>query len=177
METPAGMMKECIREGRPDNVGLTKRRVKLFEYNEKWNHARRLFVRCLFVFKENDMIRLYNSKTLKVEDFKPIHEGHVDMYVCGPTVYNYAHIGNARPMIVFDVLKRLFEAEGYTVTYVSNRAVYRENGKSYVHMRDESGNVISVEVVTGFSDGSYVEIIEGLSEGDTVLIESGVSDS
>ena len=66
------------------------------------------------------MIRLYNSRTLKVEDFVPIHEGHVDMYVCGPTVYNYAHIGNARPMIVFDVLKRLFEAEGYTVTYVSN---------------------------------------------------------
>ena len=66
------------------------------------------------------MIRLYNSRTLKVEDFKPIHEGHVDMYVCGPTVYNYAHIGNARPMVVFDVLKRLFEAEGYTVTYVSN---------------------------------------------------------
>ena len=66
------------------------------------------------------MIRLYNSKTLQVEDFKPIKEGHVDMYVCGPTVYNYAHIGNARPMIVFDVLKRLFEAEGYTVTYVSN---------------------------------------------------------
>ncbi len=66
------------------------------------------------------MIRLYNSKTLQVEDFKPIREGHVDMYVCGPTVYNYAHIGNARPMIVFDVLKRLFEAEGYSVTYVSN---------------------------------------------------------
>lgn len=67
--------------------------------------------------------------------------------------------------------------ETETVTYVSNRAVYRENGKSYVHMRDENGNVVSVEVVTGFSDGSYVEIIEGLSEGDTVLIESGVSDS
>jgi len=66
------------------------------------------------------MIRLYNTRTLKVEDFVPIHEGHVDMYVCGPTVYNYAHIGNARPMVVFDVLKRLFEAEGYTVTYVSN---------------------------------------------------------
>lgn len=66
------------------------------------------------------MIRLYNSRTLRVEDFVPIHEGHVDMYVCGPTVYNYAHIGNARPMVVFDVLKRLFEAEGYTVTYVSN---------------------------------------------------------
>ena len=66
------------------------------------------------------MIRLYNSRTLQVEDFHPIHEGHVDMYVCGPTVYNHAHIGNARPMIVFDVLKRLLEAEGYTVTYVSN---------------------------------------------------------
>ena len=66
------------------------------------------------------MIRLYNTKTLKIEEFKPIKEGHVDMYVCGPTVYNYAHIGNARPMVVFDVLKRLFEAEGYTVTYVSN---------------------------------------------------------
>ncbi|MDO5110066.1 MAG: cysteine--tRNA ligase [Erysipelotrichaceae bacterium] len=65
-------------------------------------------------------MRLYNSRTLKVEDFVPIHEGHVDMYVCGPTVYNYAHIGNARPMVVFDVLKRLFEAEGYSVTYVSN---------------------------------------------------------
>ena len=69
---------------------------------------------------ENTMIRLYNTKTLKIEEFKPIKEGHVDMYVCGPTVYNYAHIGNARPMVVFDVLKRLFEAEGYTVTYVSN---------------------------------------------------------
>ena len=66
------------------------------------------------------MIRLYNTKTLQIEEFKPIHEGHVDMYVCGPTVYNYAHIGNARPMIVFDVLKRLFEAEGYSITYVSN---------------------------------------------------------
>lgn len=66
------------------------------------------------------MIRLYNTKSLQIEEFKPIHEGHVDMYVCGPTVYNYAHIGNARPMVVFDVLKRLFEAEGYTVTYVSN---------------------------------------------------------
>lgn len=66
------------------------------------------------------MIRLYNSKTLAVEEFKPIKDGEVSMYVCGPTVYNYAHIGNARPMVVFDVLKRLFEAEGYHVTYVSN---------------------------------------------------------
>ncbi len=66
------------------------------------------------------MIRLYNSKSLAVEEFKPMKEGEVSMYVCGPTVYNYAHIGNARPMVVFDVLKRLFESEGYKVTYVSN---------------------------------------------------------
>ena len=66
------------------------------------------------------MIKLYNTRTLKVEEFKPITEGEVKMYVCGPTVYNHAHIGNARPMIVFDVLKRTFEAEGYKVQYVSN---------------------------------------------------------
>lgn len=66
------------------------------------------------------MIKLYNSKNLKVEEFKPIKEGEVSMYVCGPTVYNHAHIGNARPIIVFDNLRRLFEAEGYKVKYVSN---------------------------------------------------------
>ena len=71
VETPAGMMEECIREGRPDNVGLTKRRVKLFEYKEKWNHARRLFIEMPLYFSGGNMIRLYNSKTLKVEDFKP----------------------------------------------------------------------------------------------------------
>ncbi len=63
------------------------------------------------------------------------------------------------------------------VTYVSNRAVYRENGKSYVKMRDEAGNAVPVEVVTGFSDGTSVEIKEGLSEGDVVLVESGVKGS
>ncbi|MBR3310667.1 MAG: cysteine--tRNA ligase [Solobacterium sp.] len=65
-------------------------------------------------------MRLYNTKTLQTEEFRPIEEGKVKMYVCGPTVYNHAHIGNARPMVVFDVLKRLFEAEGYEVLYVSN---------------------------------------------------------
>ena len=67
--------------------------------------------------------------------------------------------------------------ETETVTYVSNRAVYRENGKSYVRVYDENGDVASLEVVTGFSDGSNVEVIEGLEEGDTVLIESEVSGS
>ena len=66
------------------------------------------------------MIKLYNSKSLKLEEFKSITPNKVNMYVCGPTVYNHAHIGNARPIIVFDTLRRLFEAEGYEVKFVSN---------------------------------------------------------
>lgn len=65
-------------------------------------------------------MKLYNSYTLKVEEFKPIKENEVSMYVCGPTVYNHAHIGNARPIVVFDTLRRTFEALGYNVKYVSN---------------------------------------------------------
>ena len=65
-------------------------------------------------------LTIYNTLSRTKEQFVPLNAPHVGMYVCGPTVYNYAHIGNARPMVVFDVLKRLFEAEGYTVKYVSN---------------------------------------------------------
>lgn len=65
-------------------------------------------------------MRIYNTKTLKVEEFKPIKEGEVMMYVCGPTVYDDVHIGNVRPVVVFDTLRRLFEAIGYKVRYVSN---------------------------------------------------------
>ncbi|MDD3411276.1 MAG: cysteine--tRNA ligase [Eubacteriales bacterium] len=63
---------------------------------------------------------IYNSQTRKKEEFKPIHEGKVGIYACGPTVYNYFHIGNARPFIVFDVLRRYFESRGYEVTFVQN---------------------------------------------------------
>ena len=65
-------------------------------------------------------MKLYNSYTLKTEEFVPIEEGKVSMYVCGPTVYNHAHIGNARPIVVFDTLRRTFEALGYKVKFVSN---------------------------------------------------------
>lgn len=65
-------------------------------------------------------MRIYNTKTLQVEEFKSIKEGEVKMYVCGPTVYNDVHVGNARPMVVFDTLRRTFEALGYDVKYVSN---------------------------------------------------------
>lgn len=65
-------------------------------------------------------MRLFNTLTNKKEEFKPIEEGKVSIYICGPTVYNYAHIGNTRPMIVFDVLRRTFEYLGNDVTFVSN---------------------------------------------------------
>ena len=65
-------------------------------------------------------MQIYNSMTRKKEAFKPIREGKAGIYACGPTVYNYFHIGNARPFIVFDVLRRYLEYRGYEVTFVQN---------------------------------------------------------
>lgn len=65
-------------------------------------------------------MKLYNTLTKKKETFVPIEEGKVRMYVCGPTVYDYIHIGNARPMIVFDTVRRYMEYKGYDVNFVSN---------------------------------------------------------
>ncbi len=65
-------------------------------------------------------IQLYNTLTRKKEVFHPIEEGKVKMYVCGPTVYNYIHIGNARPAIVFDTVRRYLEFSGYDVQFISN---------------------------------------------------------
>lgn len=65
-------------------------------------------------------MQIYNSKNRRKEEFVPIHPGEVRMYACGPTVYDYFHIGNARPFIVFDVLRRYFEHRGYKVTFVQN---------------------------------------------------------
>ena len=65
-------------------------------------------------------MKIYNTLTRQKEEFVPVHPGKVGMYVCGPTVYNYIHIGNARPMIIFDTVRRYFEYNGYEVHYVSN---------------------------------------------------------
>jgi cysteinyl-tRNA synthetase len=65
-------------------------------------------------------IKIYNTLTRKKEEFVPLEEGKVKMYVCGPTVYNYIHIGNARPAIVFDTVRRYFAFRGYDIQYVSN---------------------------------------------------------
>ena len=65
-------------------------------------------------------MKLYNSYSQTIEELKPIEEGKISMYVCGPTVYNYPHIGNARPIVVFDTLKKALSAQGYEVTFASN---------------------------------------------------------
>lgn len=66
------------------------------------------------------MVHIYNTLTRQKEEFKPLEEGKVSMYVCGPTVYNYIHIGNARPAIAFDTVRRYLEYKGYEVNFVSN---------------------------------------------------------
>ena len=65
-------------------------------------------------------MRVYNTLTRKKEELKTIEEGKVRMYVCGPTVYNYFHIGNARPFVVFDTLRKYLEYRGYKVKFVQN---------------------------------------------------------
>ena len=63
---------------------------------------------------------IYNTYTREKEEFKPIEENKVKMYICGPTVYNYIHIGNARPVLFFDLVHRYFKYLGYEVEFVSN---------------------------------------------------------
>ncbi len=65
-------------------------------------------------------MKVYNSATRRKEELEPLHEGEIRMYACGPTVYDYFHIGNARPFIIFDVLRRYLEYRGYKVTFVQN---------------------------------------------------------
>ena len=65
-------------------------------------------------------MKLFNTMSRRKEEFVPLEEGKVRMYVCGPTVYNLIHIGNARPMIIFDTVRRYLEYKGYEVNYVSN---------------------------------------------------------
>ena len=67
-----------------------------------------------------DMMRIFNTLTREKQEFRPIEPGKVKIYACGPTVYNYIHIGNARPLCVFDVLRRYLEYRGYEVTFVQN---------------------------------------------------------
>jgi len=71
-------------------------------------------------FREGNEMRIYNTLTRQKEELKTIKEGELKMYACGPTVYNFIHIGNARPLCVFDVMRRYMEYRGYKVTFVQN---------------------------------------------------------
>ena len=66
------------------------------------------------------MLKIYDTMSRDLREFVPIEEGKVRMYVCGPTVYNYIHVGNARSTVAFDTIRRYFEYRGYEVAYISN---------------------------------------------------------
>ena len=106
-------------------------------------------------------MKLYNSKSLKVEEFIPIKKDEVSMYVCGPTVYGHAHIGNARPMIVFDTLKRVLEADGYKVKYVSN---FTDVDDKIIKKAKEEN--VSESVITNRYIEAYNKVREALNATD-----------
>lgn len=106
-------------------------------------------------------MKIYNTKTLKKEEFKPITEGEVKMYVCGPTVYDNVHIGNVRPVVVFDTLRRTFEELGYKVKYVSN---YTDVDDKIIRRSKELG--ISEKELTDKMIAAYNDIRHKLNAAD-----------
>lgn len=102
-------------------------------------------------------IRLFNSLTNQVETFVPIKEGKVSMYVCGPTVYDYVHVGNMRPVVVFDVLRRFFEYVGYEVTYVSN---YTDVDDKIIAKAKKTGK--NEKEITDFYIGEFEKDVAGI---------------
>ncbi|MEE0348635.1 MAG: cysteine--tRNA ligase [Lachnospiraceae bacterium] len=131
-------------------------------------------------------MRLYNTLTRKKEEFVPIEKGKVRMYVCGPTVYNYIHIGNARPMIIFDTVRRFFEYKGYEVNYVSNftdvddkiikKAVEegvsaQEISERYIKAVLEDMRELNIKPAT--KNPKATEEIDGMIDMISTLIEKG----
>lgn len=106
-------------------------------------------------------MRLFNTLTNKKEEFKPIEEGKVSIYICGPTVYNHAHIGNTRPIIVFDVLRRTFEYLGNDVTFVSN---YTDVDDKIIKAAKEEG--ITEKELTDKYIKAYEDVRAGLNIED-----------
>ena len=82
-------------------------------------------------------MKIFNTLTRQKDEFVPITEGEVKIYACGPTVYNYIHIGNARPLCVFDVLRRYFEWRGYKVNFVQN---FTDIDDKLIKKANEEGN-------------------------------------
>lgn len=131
-------------------------------------------------------MKIYNTLTKKKEEFVPLAEGKVKMYVCGPTVYNLIHIGNARPIIVFDTVRRYFEYKGYEVNFVTNytdvddkiikKAIEEgvpasEISERYILELKKDVERLNVEPAT--YNPKATEEIEGMVEMITSLIEKG----
>lgn len=100
---------------------------------------------------------IYNSMTRKKQEFQPLHEGKAGIYACGPTVYDYFHIGNARPFITFDVLRRQLEREGYEVTFVQN---FTDIDDKMIRRANEEG--ITVKELADRFIGEYWKDAEAL---------------
>lgn len=109
-------------------------------------------------------MKLYNTMSNKIEEFETIENGKVKMYVCGPTVYNYIHLGNARPIIVFDTLARYFKYRGYDVTYIQN---FTDVDDKIIKRANEEG--ISVKEVTEKYIKGFFEDIEPLNISDDII--------
>ena len=109
-------------------------------------------------------MRFYNTMSNKIEEFETIENGKVKMYVCGPTVYNYIHLGNARPIIVFDTLARYFKYRGYDITYIQN---FTDVDDKIIKRANEEG--ISVKEVTEKYIKGFFEDIEPLNISDDII--------
>lgn len=103
-------------------------------------------------------IRVYNTLTKRKEEFVPREPGKVSMYVCGPTTYNYIHLGNARPIVVFDTIRRYFQYRGYQVTYVQN---FTDVDDKIINRSHEEG--ISAAAVAEKYIAAYFEDTEALN--------------
>ena len=108
-------------------------------------------------------LTLYNTLTRRKEPFEPINPANVRMYVCGPTVYDYAHIGNARPVIVFDVLYRLL------------RFVYGEDHVTYVRNVSDVDDKINARAARDFSDLPLNEAIRKVTETTNAQFQKDVT--
>ena len=131
-------------------------------------------------------MKLYNTLTKKKEEFVPLEPGKVKMYVCGPTVYNFIHIGNARPMIVFDTARRYMEHKGYEVNYVSNftdvddKIIAKANEEgvsskevSERYIKECQKDMAGMNVKPGTTHPKATEEIGGMVEMISTLMEKG----
>lgn len=131
-------------------------------------------------------MKIFNTLSRTKEEFKPLQDGVVSMYVCGPTVYNFIHIGNARPMIVFDTVRRYFEYKGYKVNYVSNftdvddkiiKAANEEGVESSViserFIRECLTDMKGMNIMPATKNPKATEEIDGMIEMVQTLIDKG----